>query len=185
MKTYALTIAFILLTGLPTVLLADDVTFRRIALTLSDQGLILLDAEIEYQLNETVSEALENGVPLTFETHVQMRRAKAWIWEKDVVDHRLRTVLRYRPLSGLYELRNLQGDEGLAFATRDAALGAMGRIVAMPVIERERLDLDKEYLVRVEVGLDIEALPLPMRPLAYLDSDWSLSSELWEWRLRP
>ena len=185
MKTYALTIAFILLTGLPTVLLADDVTFRRIALTLSDQGLILLDAEIEYQLNETVSEALENGVPLTFETHVQMRRAKAWIWEKDVVDHRLRTVLRYRPLSGLYELRSLQDDEGLAFATRDAALGAMGRIVAMPVIERERLDLDREYLVRVEVGLDIEALPLPMRPLAYLDPDWSVSSDPWEWRLRP
>jgi translation initiation factor IF-1 len=185
MKTYALTIAFILLTGLPTVLLADDVAFRRIALTLNEQGLILLDAQIDYQLNDTVSEALENGVPLTFETHVQMRRAKAWIWEKDVVDHRLRTVLRYRPLSGLYELRNLQGDEGLAFATRDAALGALGRIVAMPVIERERLDLDKEYLVRVEVGLDIEALPLPMRPLAYLDSDWSLSSELWEWRLRP
>lgn len=185
MKTYALIIAFILLTGLPAALLADDVEFRRIALTLNEQGLILLDAEIAYQLNDTVSEALENGVPLTFETHVQMRRSKAWIWEKDVVDHRLRTVLRYRPLSGLYELRNLQGDEGLSFATRDAALGAMGRIVAMPVIERERLDNDKEYLVRVEVGLDIEALPLPMRPLAYLNSDWSISSELWEWRLHP
>ena len=185
MRTYALTIAFILLTGLTSVLLADDVVFRRIALTLSDQGLILLDAQIDYQLNDTVSEALENGVPLTFETHVQMRHAKAWIWSKDVVDHRLRTVLRYRPLSGLYELRNLQGDEGLAFATRDAALGAMGRIVAMPVIERERLDLDKEYLVRVKVALDIEALPLPMRPLAYLDRDWSVSSDSWEWRLRP
>ena len=114
-----------------------------------------------------------------------MRRAKAWIWETDVVDHRLRTVLRYRPLSGLYELRNLQGDEGLSFATRDAALRALGRIVAMPIIERERLDLDEEYLVRVDVKLDIEALPLPMRPLAYLKPDWSISSEPWEWRLRP
>jgi hypothetical protein len=114
-----------------------------------------------------------------------MRDAEAWIWEKDVVDHRLRTILRYRPLSGLYELRNLQGDEGLSFATRDAALRALGRIVAMPIIERDRLDLDKEYLVRVEVELDIEALPMPMRPLAYLKSDWSISSEPWEWRLRP
>jgi hypothetical protein len=185
MKTFAHIIAALLILCLPSVLLADDVEFQRISLTLSEDGLILLDAEIAYDLNDTVSEALENGVPLTFETHVQMRDAEAWIWEKDVVDHRLRTILRYRPLSGLYELRNLQGDEGLSFATRDAALRALGRIVAMPIIERDRLDLDKEYLVRVEVKLDLEALPMPMRPLAYLKSDWSISSEPWEWRLRP
>jgi hypothetical protein len=185
MKTFAQTIAAFLLLCLSSVLLADDVEFQRIALTLSEDGLILLDAEIAYDLNETVSEAMENGVPLTFETHVQMRDAEAWIWEKDVIDHRLRTVLRYRPLSGLYELRNLQGDEGLSFATRSAALRALGRIVAMPIIERDRLDLEKEYLVRVEVNLDVEALPMPMRPLAYLKPDWSISSEPWEWRLRP
>jgi hypothetical protein len=173
MKTFAHIIAALLILCLPSVLLADDVEFQRISLTLSEDGLILLDAEIAYDLNDTVSEALENGVPLTFETHVQMRDAEAWIWEKDVVDHRLRTILRYRPLSGLYELRNLQGDEGLSFATRDAALRALGRIVAMPIIERDRLKLD------------IEALPMPMRPLAYLKSDWSISSEPWEWRLRP
>jgi len=185
MNTFAKIVAAAVLWCLPLALLADDVEFQRIALTLSEDGLILLDAEIAYNLNDTVSEALENGVPLTFETHVQMRDAKAWIWEKDVIDHRLRTVLRYRPLSGLYELRNLQGDESLSFATRAAALRALGRVVAMPIIERERLDLDSEYLVRVDVSLDIEALPLPMRPMAYLKSDWSISSESWEWRLRP
>lgn len=185
MNTFVQIIAAILLACLPAVLLADDVKFQRIALTLSEEGLILLDAEIAYDLNDTVSEALENGVPLTFETHVQMRHAKAWIWEKDIIDHRLRTVLRYRPLSGLYELRNLQGNDSLSFATRTAALRALGRVVAMPIIERDKLDLDREYLVRVEVKLDIEALPLPMRPMAYLKSDWSISSESWEWRLRP
>jgi hypothetical protein len=124
-------------------------------------------------------------VPLTFETHVQLRRASAWVWESDVVEHRLRTVLRYRPLSGMYELRNLVGDERLSFATRDAALRTLGNIVAMPIIERKQLDLDEDYLVRIDVGLDIEALPLPMRPMAYIKRDWSITSEPWEWRLRP
>lgn len=165
--------------------LAAGVDFRRIALTLSENGRILLDADIGYDLNDTVSEALENGVPLTFETHVQMRRAEAWIWESDVVDRRLRTVLRYRPLSGLYELRNLQTEEHLDFATRDAALRALGKIVGMPVIERDALNLDEDYLVKIDVRLDIEALPLPMRPTAYLTRDWSIRSEPWEWRLRP
>ena len=185
MNRFAQTVAAALLMCLPAVLLAGGVEFRRITLTLSEDGRILLDADIRYDLNETVLEALENGVPLTFETHVQMRRAKAWVWESDVVEHRLRTVLHYRPLSGMYELRNLQGDEHLSFATRDAALNTLGNIVAMPVIERKRLNLDEDYLVRIDVALDIEALPLPMRPTAYLNRDWWVSSEPWEWRLRP
>jgi hypothetical protein len=164
---------------------ADGIEFKRIALTLSEDGRILLDADIGYDLNPTILEALENGVPLTFETHVQMRPADAWIWESDTVEHRLRTVLRYRPLSGLYELRNLQGDERLSFATREAALRTLGKIVAMPVIERSLLELDADYLVSIKVRLDIESLPLPMRPRAYLSRDWSMSSEPWEWRLRP
>jgi hypothetical protein len=94
-------------------------------------------------------------------------------------------VLRHRPLSGLYELRSLEGSEPVSFATRDSALRALGRIIAMPIIARSELDLDDEYVVRLRVRLDIEALPLPMRPIAYLRRDWSLASEPWEWRLKP
>lgn len=185
MNRIAQIIAAIVLYLVAPLAAADGVEFRRIALTLSEDGRILLDADIGYLLNDTVSEALRNGVPLTFETHVQMRRADAWIWESDVVEHRLRTILRYRPLSGMYELRNLQGNERLAFATRDAALRTLGKIVGMPIIDRADLSLDEDYLVRIDVYLDIESLPLPMRPLAYIKGDWSISSEPWEWRLRP
>lgn len=185
MKALHLTlIAALILGGLPRAL-ADGVEFRRVALTLSEDGWILLDADIGYELNATVLEALENGVPLTFETHVEMRRASAWVWESDEVEHRLRTVLRYRPLSGMYELRALHGKDRLSFATRDAAMRTLGNVVAMPIIRRDRLDLEQDYVVRLRVRLDIESLPLPMRPMAYLKPDWSLSSDTWEWRLRP
>lgn len=185
MNLRARLLAGLLLMALPLAGLADRVEFRRVALTLSEDDYILLDADIGYDLSDRVSEALENGVPLTFETHIQMRRAEAWIWESDVAEHRLRTLLRYRPLSGLYELRNLHDDEQLAFATRASALRALGRIVAMPIIARTQLDLEQEYLVRVRVRLDIEALPLPMRPVAYLSTDWSMKSDVWEWQLKP
>jgi hypothetical protein len=175
----------LLLLLLPLAVLAGGAVFREVVLTLSDDDYILLDAEIEYTLSDTVSEALENGVPLTFEVHVQMRRSEAWVWESDVVEHRLRTVLRYRPLSGLYELRSLTTEEPLSFATRDSALGALGRIVAMPITARSKLDPDQEYLVRLRARLDVEVLPLPMRPIAYLKPDWSIESEPWEWRLKP
>lgn len=185
MMTLARTFLGLLWICVPLVSHAERIEFRQVALTLSEDDYILLDAEIDYDLTETVMEALENGVSLTFETHVQLRRARAWIWEQDIIEHRLRTVLRYRPLSGLYELRNLDQAEPQAFATRDSALRALGRIVAMPIIIRTALDLEQEYLVRLQVSLDIEALPLPMRPMAYLRRDWSISSEPWEWQLKP
>ena len=44
-------------------------------------------------------------------------------------------------------------------------------------------DLDEEYLVRVDVKLDIEALPLPLRPVAYLKPSWDLTSGWSRWPL--
>ncbi len=159
--------------------------FSQVTLTLGEDGRIYLDAQIKYQLTPAVSEALENGVPLIFVTHVQMRATDAWIWDKDVAEYRLRSQLRYRPLSGLYAVRPLDAGDEQVFATREAALRFMGRIRDFALIERKRLDLNKEYEVTLEAYLDIEALPLPLRPRAYLSRDWHLSAEPWTWQIRP
>jgi len=173
--------------GLFSLAAADDtpLDFSNVSITLGVDASIYVDADIDYQLNDTAMEALENGVPLTFELHVQMRRADAWIWEADVVNARLRSVLGYRSLSGLYEVHDLGSEEKQVFATRSAALTALGAIRDLVLIQRDQLDLKKEYKVRLQVKLDIEALPLPMRPLAYLSGDWDIESEPWEWQLKP
>lgn len=164
---------------------AADLGFSEVVVTLSDDDRIMLDAQVKYTLNDTASEALENGVPLTFETHVEVRAADAWVWSRDVVDQRIRSTLRYRPLSSLYEVRIVGSDGKQVFATREAALRYMGLIRNMALIERSKLDAQREYIVRLNVNLDIEALPLPMRPSAYLSSDWNIAAEQWEWRLKP
>ncbi len=166
-------------------LLAAALEFSQVTITLGEDDRIYLDAQIRYELTPTVSEALENGVPLTFVTRVQMRDTEAWVWQPDAADHRLHKVLRHRPLSGVYEVRDLEAQDKQVFATREAALRYMGRIRDFAIIERSRLDLEREYLVRLEAHLDIEALPLPLRPRAYLSSEWHLAAEAWEWRIRP
>lgn len=164
---------------------AGGLKFSAVTITLAEDQRIMLDARIKYELNDTATEALENGVPLTFETHVEMRAADAWLWSADVVDYRLRSTLRYRPLAGLYEVLTAGADNKQVFATRATALRYMGQINDMALIERARLDLEREYIVRLDAKLDIEALPLPMRPQAYLSADWDIAAERWEWRLKP
>jgi len=164
---------------------AQDMKFSEVTITLGEDNRIFLDAQIDYELNEVTAEALENGVPLTFETHIQMREVGAWVWSPDVAEIRLRSVLRYRPLSSLYEVRGLDQQDKQVFATRASALRFMGRIRDLALIDRANLNPKKEYLVRLRSYLDIEALPLPLRPFAYVSSDWSMEAEPWEWRLRP
>ena len=175
----------LLLVGLALAVSAEDIQFKEVTITLGEDNRIFLDAQIAYQLNETTSEALESGVPLTFETHIQMRAADAWIWSADVAEFRLRSVLRYRPLSGLYEVRRLGQEDKQVFATRASALRYMGRIRNLPLIDRAKLDDTREYLVRLRANLDLAALPLPMRPIAYVSPEWDMEAEPWEWRLKP
>jgi hypothetical protein len=166
-------------------LYAAALSFSKVTITLGEDERIFIDAQLQYALSQVAEEALENGVPLTFEMHIQMRADSAWVWEPDVTEYRIRNTLRYRPLSTLYEV-STQGIEGKqVFATRSAALRYMGSIRNFALVGRDKLDLDKQYLVRLNAYLDIDALPLPLRTQAYFSEAWSLQAEPWEWLLKP
>ncbi len=157
--------------------------FERVEVAMRDEN-VLVDADVRYELSETALEALEHGVPLTFELHVQLRRDSAWIWHSDVVENRLRSVLRFHPLSGLFDLHDLQTGAHQSFATRAAALRALGRIASFPVTHIDQLTPGEQYRLRMKTFLDVDALPLPLRPKAYMSRAWDLESEVWEWRLQ-
>ncbi len=145
----------------------------------------LLDLQIDYGFSDTVLEALDNGVPLTLVVRAQVRRKGAWIWEKNLADLRRVYLIRYQPLSEIYQVASLPDGERRSFVSRSAAIAALGEIRGLPLVRRSQLETEEKYLVRVKVELDIEALPLPLRPKAYLSPDWNLSSDWNEWPLVP
>ena len=164
--------------------LAGDFRFDTVMLSKVDDQLVM-DADIHYALNDTTNEALANGVPLTFVTHIEIRDADAWIWQGDLVDRRLRSTLRYHPLSGLYQLHQLDSDRVQQFATREAAIQALGTLRGLALLPTSQLTPGTTYKVRLDTYLDIEALPLPLRPLAVLTPSWHLESEPWVRPLTP
>lgn len=150
-----------------------------------DQDLYLLDLQIDYGFSDVALEALDNGVPLTLVVKVQVRRKGAWIWEENLVDMQRVYLIRYQPLSEIYQVASLPDGGRRSFVTRSAAISALGEISGLPLVRRSQLDPEKSYLVRVKVELDIEALPLPLRPRAYLSPSWNLSSGWSQWPLEP
>ncbi len=169
---------------LPATALSDDFKISGFGARLLD-GAYVVDAVIEYHFSDEALDALQNGVPLTLEMHLQLRRDRAWIWEPDLVDVRLRYQLRHRALTGLYQVIDMQTAGKQSFATRGAALMALGTLSRVPLIRRENLRSGESYRVSLRSTLDIEALPLPLRPMAYLTSAWNLSSDRVTWYLKP
>jgi hypothetical protein len=164
---------------------ADD-DFRVVdAQTQRVDGSYLLSAEIDYRFSSRALEALANGVPLTLEVHIQVREQGAWIWDQSLVDQRLRYRIRYKPLSERYLVSRLPGENGRTFVTRQAAIAALGELDDLYLVGAQRLDPDKAYEVHLRASLDIEELPLPLRPMAYLRASWKQSTGWTRWPLTP
>ncbi len=145
----------------------------------------VLDARILYGFSELALEALDNGVPLTIELHIQVRPRDGWIWDSNLLDRRLRYAIRYKPLSERFLVSQLPGDGGRSFVTRDAAIAALGEIKGLPLVGAATLDPNTAYEVQLKAELDIEELPLPLRPMAYLRPAWKLSTGWTKWPIEP
>jgi hypothetical protein len=52
------------------------------------------------------------------------------------------------------------------------------------LIGKSELAPEKQYLLAVKVNFDRDALPLPLRPIAYVDPQWYLSSDWTSWPLK-
>jgi hypothetical protein len=52
-----------------------------------------------------------------------------------------------------------------------------------PVLDYALMRNDESYSVRLRGSLDIEALPTPVRLLAYISSAWDMDSEWYQWQL--
>ena len=144
----------------------------------------VLSADIVYQLSEKAKEALQNGVPLFWNIQVKMLQHRNVLWDKTLVDTAIRYRIQYHALLNMYRVRNEGNGKVYNFSTLSAALDLMSAVRNFRVIEKAELAPEKQYLCAVKVNFDREALPLPLRPIAYIDPQWYLSSDWTLWPLK-
>jgi len=161
----------------------DDPPFSIHSINVSrTQQEYLLDAVVDFDLNETVLNALHNGVSLTLEIQMQLYRQRPWIWDHNVSDISRRFRLRYFALSQLYLLTDLNNQERHSFVSLSAALYHLGHIQT-PLAHLHEVLAGQQHYLRMRALLDIESLPAALRPLAYLSSHWRLKSKWKQWNI--
>ncbi len=156
----------------------------RTAFTDLVDGTHLLYADIDYGLGDSALDALENGVPLTFEVEVLVIRARSWWFDKTVVEINQQYELVYHPISDRFVIRNLNTGQQTSYVNFRSAATELGRISEMRIIEDAALNEGDEYQVRLRVRLVVEAFSGPVRWVAMLFPRWRLVSEWYAWTLR-
>jgi hypothetical protein len=167
-----------------TVQASDEFRIRQVRTWLYET-VYRLDADIDYVFAAPALEALDNGVPLTLLVQIQVRPRKAWIWEESVTDQRLRYQIRYKPLSESYLVTQLPSHQGRSYVSRQAAIDALGELKNIALVDQQQLQTQTDYVVKMRATLDIEELPLPLRPVAYLHPSWQQASDWTQWPLQP
>lgn len=175
---------FLILSSLLFISLAWAAGFRVLSAdTRLENGVYLLNARIVYRLGDTPREALENGVPLTIELEMEVIRNREWLWDETVAELQQKFRLEYHTLSRQYLATNLNSGEANSFPSLAAATQFLGHIDDFPLLDASLLESGESYYGQLKANLDIDALPVPLQPIAYLFGDWHLSSEWYIWPL--
>ncbi len=144
---------------------------------------LIVDASLDLALTEETERAVNQGVPLVVLTEFAVIDER-WLWERRRVRHATRARLRYHALSDHY-IVDVSGTEGIeTFRSLADALEHIGTLEALvldwPSFTRGAV---RRGEIDVRSRLDINALPAPLRPTAYLSSDWQLGGEWTRWEV--
>jgi hypothetical protein len=150
----------------------------------------VLSADIDYQLSDTAKEALKNGVPLFWTVRIKLEQQRAVLWAKTLMDISIRYRLQYHALLNMYRVVLVQPDsttmdeqsgDSHNFSTLSAALDSMANLRNVSLLDVSEIQPEKQYVIHIKAQFERDALPLPLRPIAYTNPQWYLSSDWTVW----
>lgn len=145
----------------------------------------LLDANIKFDFSKEALEALKHGIALQIHTALRLKMDRDWLWDLSLKETILRFRMEHHPLSGHYIVTDLTSGVRHTYQTLQGAVGFLTELNNVPFFEASLLGKDVNYIGSMRTQLDIESLPAPLRPIAYLSSNWRLSSPWYEWKITP
>jgi|LNFM01.1.fsa_nt_gb hypothetical protein len=168
----------------PGATFARNITVETVAARIDEERFVV-DARLDVKLNKNTLEALENGVTLEFDLESRLMRPRRFWWDAEVITATRRFLLSRHALADGYTLSEPGADQQHTFKNIEEALDALGDVRDFVVGQAAADKPVKKYRARLRLRLDIEALPAPLRPIAYVSPGWRVSSGWYEWVFVP
>jgi hypothetical protein len=138
----------------------------------------MLELGLDCRLSGPMQDALDHGIPLTLQIHVDAGR---WRLLPSAARSEQRIELRYFPLSRRYQLRDLDAAADVrSFATPGYLLAGLNSL-RLP-LPATFATLSRGTPVHVDAGLETVALPGALRLPALFEPAWQLSAAEYTWQ---
>lgn len=145
-----------------------------------------ITGNLDLSLTPKVEEAIGKGIPLQLVIDLRLYRQRPVIWDKQVNGWSVRRELSYHALSGQYLIGGVSAvvADRESFTSLNEALTELGTLDQVILPLGAPLKADAKYYIDVRVGINVEALPALLRPVAYTSSDWDLNSGWTTWKVQ-
>ena len=161
---------------------AQGITVNQVHTEVRDD-VLYLNVAVNIAPSKAMANALHEGVPLTFIYSIAILHQRDYWVDDTVARLEQRYRLEYHALIQQYFLVNINSGSKFSFPSLQAAVSVLGTIVRLPLLDIDLLQSDERYEGEIQVRLDDEALPVPLRLRSYFSSDWRLKSEWYTWPL--
>jgi len=140
-----------------------------------------VSARLYFQLSEEALTALHSGITLYWNVSLRLKQF-LWrgVWSKDLYAQVRRYSLTYYTLLNNYRVRDERNQKFRQFANEGDALSYMATL-HYTHLKVELIDPNQCITAQLSVQFDKEALPIPLRPVAYFDKQWDLSTNERQW----
>jgi len=148
------------------------------------ERVLLVNARFDLPISARIEEALSKGIPIDVVIDVDMVKHRWWWRNRVITDQTLRRRIQFHALSRQYLVSGLlENDPSESFGSLTQALAYAGTLDEFKIIltPKKVIETDVRYLLQLRARLDIEALPMLMRPFAYATPSWRRNTGWTEW----
>lgn len=154
---------------------AEAIEVTQARLESSDDG-YRLSASFSFDLNHSLEDALNRGIPLYFKIDVEITRSR-WYWFDEKTIRASQTIrISYNVLTRQYHAGEA-GQLQQTFANLNDVMVLLRRPNRWVVAQNNDLKPGETYQVATRMSLDLAQLPKPFQVNALNNSDWRVSSD--------
>jgi hypothetical protein len=157
---------------------------RSADLELTD-GVYHLNARLDLPISDAVRRGLIEGVPLSLELDLVIKRVRQLLPNSSVAELTQRYHLQYNAVSARYILRNDNSGEQESLGTIDEAIEHLSEVHSLPALDKALIARDRRYEANVRAKIDFGTVPFTMRLLMFWVSDWHRECDWYAWTFQP
>jgi hypothetical protein len=148
-------------------------------------GVYHLNARLDLPISDAVRRGLAQGVPLTLELDLVIKRVRQLLPNSSVAELTQRYHLQYNAVSARYILRNDNSGQQESLHTIDEAIEHLSEVHSLPALDKALIARDRRYEANVRAKIDFGTVPFTMRVLMFWVSDWHRESDWYAWTFQP